>query len=325
MMCVERDRAGQHDIEAECLLYYNEVQRGVQEQIRSSQWLLLSTFTQADGTGEPEPSRLDPLSGKVDGILVGEGFAASTRMQRLAARLPVVIIAGTLGTQAADVVAADSFSGAAALITHLIADHGRRRLFSSVGARRTLQTRSSGGSPWTTSSAATRTASSSAPRRESSASPVASRPGKTCSLAPRGNARRRGLRQRPDGHRRSRGLGHGRRRRPRRSGCDRLRRPVSRSPGRSAAQHHPPADAPARPSEPPSRLLDRIAHPALSPAVQLLPTELVLRSRSCGCRRHGHPQAHHDHQARLTSPASAAIRPAPDVMTCLRPLRPSGL
>jgi hypothetical protein len=30
------------------------------------------------------------------------------------------------------------------------------------------------------------------------------------------------------------------------------------------------------------RLLDRIAHPGLSPAVHLLPTELVLRS-SCGC------------------------------------------
>jgi LacI family transcriptional regulator len=31
-----------------------------------------------------------------------------------------------------------------------------------------------------------------------------------------------------------------------------------------------------------ARLLDRIAHPGLSPAVQLLPAELVLRS-SCGC------------------------------------------
>ena len=31
-----------------------------------------------------------------------------------------------------------------------------------------------------------------------------------------------------------------------------------------------------------ARLLDRIARPGLSPAVQLLPTELVLRS-SCGC------------------------------------------
>ena len=133
MMCVEREKAGQHDIETECLLYYDEVQRGVQERIRGSQWLLLSTFMQADGTGEPGLSGLDPLSGKVDGILVGEGFAASRRIQRLAARLPVVVIAGTLGTQAADVVAADNFSGAAALITHLIADHGRRRLFHVGG------------------------------------------------------------------------------------------------------------------------------------------------------------------------------------------------
>jgi hypothetical protein len=31
-----------------------------------------------------------------------------------------------------------------------------------------------------------------------------------------------------------------------------------------------------------ARLLDRIARPALRPRVQLLPTELVLRS-SCGC------------------------------------------
>jgi len=31
-----------------------------------------------------------------------------------------------------------------------------------------------------------------------------------------------------------------------------------------------------------ARLLDRIADPGLSPAVELLPTELVLRS-SCGC------------------------------------------
>lgn len=31
-----------------------------------------------------------------------------------------------------------------------------------------------------------------------------------------------------------------------------------------------------------ARLLDRIAHPGLAPTVELLPTELVLRS-SCGC------------------------------------------
>jgi LacI family transcriptional regulator len=133
MVCIERGKAEQHDVETECLLYYDEVQRGVQARIRDSQWLLLSSFMQADGAGEPDLSRLNPLSGKVDGILAGEGFAASRYIQRLAARLPVVVIAGTLGAQAADVVAADNFSGATALITHLIADHGRRRLFHVGG------------------------------------------------------------------------------------------------------------------------------------------------------------------------------------------------
>jgi DNA-binding LacI/PurR family transcriptional regulator len=36
MMCVEREKAGQHDIKTECLLYYDEVQRGIQERIRDS-------------------------------------------------------------------------------------------------------------------------------------------------------------------------------------------------------------------------------------------------------------------------------------------------
>src|SRR5207253_8150792 len=43
MMCVEREEADQHDIETECLLYYDEVQRGVQTRIRDSECLLLST------------------------------------------------------------------------------------------------------------------------------------------------------------------------------------------------------------------------------------------------------------------------------------------
>ena len=176
MMCLERETAGQHDIETECLLYYDEVQRGVQAPIRDSQWLLLSSFMQADGPGAPESSRLNPLSGKVDGILVGEGFADSLHIQRLARRLPVVIIAGTLGAQAADVVAADNSSGAAALITHLIADHGRRRLFHVGGPPNSLDAIQPAACPWTTRCAATRNASSSAPRRESSASPAASRP-----------------------------------------------------------------------------------------------------------------------------------------------------
>ncbi len=281
MLCVEREKAGQHDIETECLLYYNEVQRGVQERIRGSQWLLLSTFMQADGTGEPGLSGLDPLSGKVDGILVGEGFAASRRIQRLAARLPVVVIAGTLGAQAADVVAADNFSGAAALITHLIAGHGRRRLFHV------------GGPPDSPDAIQRRLAFNHVLRGHPHCQLIGSAQG-IFSIASGEQAGEELLTRHraamPDG-----------------VVCANDQMAIGVLRALTAAGVRVPGEVavtgfddlyPARLADPPlstvrqpmrmlgqracARLLDRIAHPGLSPAVQLLPTELVLRS-SCGC------------------------------------------
>jgi LacI family transcriptional regulator len=131
MVCMEREEHP-YDIENVGLLYYDEVLRGVEARIRTQKWLLLLTFMQADG-GNPDFPRLDSLSGKVDGILIGEGFVASHYVERLAARVPVVVIAGIPSQQSADVVAADNFSGSVAIITHLIAEHGRRRLFHVDG------------------------------------------------------------------------------------------------------------------------------------------------------------------------------------------------
>ena len=132
MVCLERE-VEDYDIENVGLLYYDEVLRGVEALIRNNNWSLLITFMQAENFGEPDFRRLDALSGKVDGILIGEGFVASRYIERLAARVPVVVIAGTPGERAADVVAADNFSGSAAVITHLIAEHGVRRLFHVDG------------------------------------------------------------------------------------------------------------------------------------------------------------------------------------------------
>ncbi len=132
LVCVERE-VDHIDIENAGTLYYDEVLRGVEACIRHRNWSLLITFMQGD---RPDFSRLDTLSGKVDGILIGEGFVASSIIERLAARVPVVVIAGNPGPpgeRAADVVAADNFSGSAAIITHLIADHGKRRLFHLDG------------------------------------------------------------------------------------------------------------------------------------------------------------------------------------------------
>ena len=44
MLCVERETAGQHDIETECLLYYDEVQRACRETSRKKSKVTLRKF-----------------------------------------------------------------------------------------------------------------------------------------------------------------------------------------------------------------------------------------------------------------------------------------
>jgi LacI family transcriptional regulator len=281
MMCLERETAGRHDIESECLLYYDEVQRGVQARIRDSEWLLLSTFMQADVAGEPGLSRLNPLSGKVDGILIGEGFAVPRYLQRLAARLPVVVIAGTLGAQAADVVAADNFSGAAALITHLIADHGRRCLFYV------------GGPPNSPDAIERRLALDYALRGNPQCQLIGSAQGifsiHSGEQAAKELLARHGAAL-PDAVvcvndqtaigvlRALTAAGVGVPDEVAVTGFDDLYAAGLVDPPLTTV-HQPMRTLGERAC---ARLLDRIAHPGLSPAVQLLPTELVLRS-SCGC------------------------------------------
>jgi LacI family transcriptional regulator len=73
------------------------------------------------------------LSGKVDGLLIGEGGVPASSVTRLAKRLPVVLVAGDIDQRGVDVVSADNFSGAYALVAHLVEEHGRRRLFHVDG------------------------------------------------------------------------------------------------------------------------------------------------------------------------------------------------
>jgi LacI family transcriptional regulator len=130
LACVEL-RSRQYDIENMNLLYYDEILRGVEARIRDQSWSLLITFLQ--GGQEGDFRRLQSLSAKVDGLLIAEGIIPSAMLARLAERVPVVVIAGAPGERAADVVTADNRSGSAALVTHLICDHGKRRLFHVDG------------------------------------------------------------------------------------------------------------------------------------------------------------------------------------------------
>jgi LacI family transcriptional regulator len=128
LVCLERRAPKeQYHLESMSLLFYDEIVRGVESQIRHLNWSLLITYLEDNGA--PDLHRLLSLSGKVDGLLIGEGIVPSAFLARLAERLPVVVVAGNPRERAADVVAADNRSGAAALTTHLIEAHGRRRFY----------------------------------------------------------------------------------------------------------------------------------------------------------------------------------------------------
>jgi LacI family transcriptional regulator len=132
LVCVERQSPRQqYDIESMSLLFYDEILRGVESRIRHHKWSLLITYLEE--AGDPDLPRLLSLSGQVDGLLIGEGIVPSEHLARLAKRLPVVVIAGSPDEKAADVVTADNRAGSAALVRHLIEDHGRRRLYHVDG------------------------------------------------------------------------------------------------------------------------------------------------------------------------------------------------
>jgi LacI family transcriptional regulator len=142
LVCVDHTgiQPTQYDIESMSLLFYDEVLRGVEGRIRDLSWSLLITRVLEDENGSdalaqggPVHSRLLALSGKVDGLLIGEGVLSPPVLASLAKRVSVVVVAGDTTQRGVDVVSADNWSGAHALVEHLLVAHGRRRLFHVGG------------------------------------------------------------------------------------------------------------------------------------------------------------------------------------------------
>ena len=277
-------RAEQFDIENMGLLYYDEVLRGVEARIRDQQ-LVAADHLHA---GRDTAAGLLPAGCRCPARSTGCSSARASSppafIARLATRVPVVVIAGDPGERAADVVTADNRSGSVAIVTHLIADHGKRRLFHVDGPPN----------------------SPDAGERRPGAGVRAARASRHCQLvgSTQGifsvrsgeqagenllaeHARRR-CRTRwcaPTTRWRSaccRRFARAGRARPRGGGRGRLRRHLPRQPVRPPAYHGPPADAHARRAGLRPRCSTGSPTRACAPTVELLPTELVLRS-SCGC------------------------------------------
>jgi LacI family transcriptional regulator len=135
-------RSPDTEVEQEGLLFIEEVLRGVESVLSPLGWpVLISVRRTVDGGAVPRQSDgqshqrqpdnqgdlyqwLRRMAAKVDGLLIAEGFEPTGRLAELAARVPVVLIAGSPGLPQADVVAADNRAGVGDLISHLVERHG---------------------------------------------------------------------------------------------------------------------------------------------------------------------------------------------------------
>ncbi len=126
-------RSPDTEIEHEGLLFIDEVLRGVETALSPIGWpVLISVRPAADKADAYQ--WLQKISAKVDGLLIAEGVDPD-HLARLASRLPVVLVSGSPDEPYADVVDADNRAGTAALVSHLIEQHGRTRLFYVSGPR----------------------------------------------------------------------------------------------------------------------------------------------------------------------------------------------
>jgi LacI family transcriptional regulator len=120
------------DIEQDGLLFMEEVLRGVESPLSQVGWsVLISVLRRADQTDAYQ--WLQKISAKVDGMLIAEGIVPSEQLARLAARVPIILVAGSPGEPHADVVHADNRGGTEALVRHLVEEHGKTRLYYVSG------------------------------------------------------------------------------------------------------------------------------------------------------------------------------------------------
>jgi len=119
------------DVENTNPIYSDEVLRGVERRVSGLGWSLLVTFWNG-GAGQ-DLGQVAEMPGKVDGILVSIGSLPSRLLERMAERVPVAVIAGDPAERGIDVVAADNWSGSAAIVTHLVEEHGKRRIYHVDG------------------------------------------------------------------------------------------------------------------------------------------------------------------------------------------------
>jgi LacI family transcriptional regulator len=122
--------ADEIDIERSSLLFVDHIVHAAESVLRGTEWSLLLTF---GNRGEQFGKRVRSLAGQVDGLLLAEEILEPGELRALAGQLPVVVIAGHRDQAAVDVFLGDNIGGMTALARHLTAQHRYRRLCFVAG------------------------------------------------------------------------------------------------------------------------------------------------------------------------------------------------
>jgi LacI family transcriptional regulator len=111
-------------VEEESLLFVDAVVRGAEAGAQRLGYSLLLNGA-GSATGE---ATVAALSGKVDGLIVLDQVLPDRRVAPLAKRTPMVLLAGSGRTRSAYTVRVDNAGAMVEVATHLVVDHGFRRL-----------------------------------------------------------------------------------------------------------------------------------------------------------------------------------------------------
>jgi LacI family transcriptional regulator len=120
------------DIERSSLLFVDHIVHAAEAVLRGTEYSLLLTF---GSRGELFEKRVRSLAGQVDGLIVAEEVLDNGELRALAAQIPVVVIAGRRDQAGLDVFLGDNAGGMTAVTRHLIEQHGYQRLCYLAGPR----------------------------------------------------------------------------------------------------------------------------------------------------------------------------------------------
>ena len=136
-------RGPETDVERQGSLFTQEVLRGIESSVGDLGWSVLITFLR-DSNPASANQRMLKMSAKVDGLVIAEDIVGRKQLARLAARLPVALIASDPSGVPADAIGVENRSGMESMVRHLVEQDGRRRLFYIAGPAEALDAQERG-------------------------------------------------------------------------------------------------------------------------------------------------------------------------------------